>query len=156
LTDNGARFRCVVTNSAGTAISNEATLTVAAPPPVIFTEENTDIAIALDSVLMIRDPFLFTNPWNFSSDNRTRLSLFVEHLELTPGENASAVTARAEDAQMNLFLLTVEHLSKITVMGDEFFMLVVRLPDNLPTGQSFLVSVTLRGQTSNKARIRMR
>jgi glucose/arabinose dehydrogenase len=154
LTDNGAKFRCIVTNSFGTATSNEATLTVTAPPPVIFTEENTDIAIALDSVLMIRDPFLFTNPWNFSSDNRTRLSLFVEHLELTPSENASAVTARAEDVQMNVFPLTVEHVSIVT--GFPFSQVVVRLPDNLPTGQSLFISVTLRGQTSNKARIRMR
>lgn len=156
LSDNGAKFRCIVTNSAGSATSNEATLTVVTPAPVIFTEENTDTAIALDSVLMIRDPFLFMNPWNFSADDRTRLSLFVENLELAPGENASAVTVQAEDAQMNMFPLAVEHLSKITVMGDEFFMLVVRLPDNLPTAQSLLVSVTLRGQTSNKARIRMR
>jgi glucose/arabinose dehydrogenase len=156
LSDNGAKFSCIVTNSAGSATSNEATLTVVTPAPVIFTEENTDIAIALDSVLMIRDSFLFMNPWNFSSDNRTRLSLFVENLELAPGENASAVTVRAEDAQMNMFPLAVEHLTKITVMGDEFFMLVVRLPDNLPTAQSLLVSATLRGQTSNKARIRMR
>lgn len=154
LTDNGAKFRCIVTNAAGTATSNEATLTVTAPPPVIFTEENTDIAIALDSVLRIRDPFLFTNPWNFSSDARTRLSVFVEHLELTPSENASAVTARAEDAQMNMFPLTVEHVSIVT--GFPFSQLVVRLPDNLPTGQTLFVSVTLRGQTSNKARFRMR
>ncbi|HEX6730476.1 MAG TPA: hypothetical protein VF074_10715, partial [Pyrinomonadaceae bacterium] len=138
------------------ATSNEATLTVVTPTPVIFTGENTDVAIALDSVFMIRDPFLFTNPWNFSADNRTRLSLFVENLELAPGEDASAVTVRAEDAQMNVFPMAVEHLSKTTVMGDEFFMLVVRLPDNLPTGQSLLVSVTLRGQTSNKAGIRIR
>lgn len=154
LTDNGAKFRCIVTNAAGTATSNEATLTVTAPPPVIFTEENADIAIALDSVLRIRDPFLFTNPWNFSSDARTRLSVFVEHLELTPSENASAVTARAEDAQMNVFPLTVEHVSIVT--GFPFSQLVVRLPDNLPTGQTLFVSVTLRGQTSNKARFRMR
>jgi glucose/arabinose dehydrogenase len=157
LSDNGAKFSCIVTNSAGAATSNEATLTVVTPAPVIFTEENTDIAIALDSVFRIRDPFLFTNPWNFSADNRTRLSLFVEHLELAPGETASAVTAQAENAQMNQFPLTAEHLSKITVNGgDEFFQLVVRLPDNLPTGQELLISVTLRGQTSNKARIRVR
>jgi glucose/arabinose dehydrogenase len=154
LTDNGAKFRCIVTNSAGSATSNEATLTVTAPTPVVFTEENTDIAISLDSVLMIRDPFLFTNPWNFSSDNRTRLSLFVERLELTPSENASAVTARAEDAQMNVFPLTVEHVS--IVIGFPFSQVVVRLPDNLPTGQTLFISVTLRGQTSNKARVRMR
>lgn len=154
LTDDGAKFRCVVTNSFGTATSNEATLTVTSLPPVIHTEQGTDIAIALDSVWMLRDPFFFTTTLNFSLDERTRLAFFVQNLELTPSENASAVTVRAEDAQMNIFSMTVEHVS--TVAGFPFSQVVVRFPDNLPTGQSLFISVTLRGQTSNRARIRMR
>lgn len=154
LTDNGAKFRCVVQNSFGTATSNEATLTVTAPAPVIFTEEGADIAIALDSLLMIRDPFFFNNPLNFSVDNRTRLQIFAQNLELLPSENLSAVTVHAEDAQMNVFPLPVELVGMVT--GFDFFRVVARLPDNLPTGQSLFISVTLRGQTSNKARIRMR
>lgn len=154
LTDSGAKFRCVVTNAFGMATSNEATLTVTAPPPVIFTEQNTDIAIALDSVLMVRDPFPLTNMYNFSSDQRTRLMLFVLNLDLLPGENISAVTVRAEDAQLNIFPLTVEHVNKL--VGFDFSQVVVRLPDNFPANQSLLVSVTFRGQTSNKARITMR
>lgn len=35
--DNGARFRCVVTNSAGNAVSNEATLTVTGNSPPVAT-----------------------------------------------------------------------------------------------------------------------
>ena len=154
LTDSGAKFRCVVSNSLGSVTSNEATLTVSAQPPVIITEENSNVAIALDSVWMIRDPFPFTNPWNFSADQRTRLMLFVRNIELLPTENSSAVTVRAEDSQMNAFPLTVEHVSLLP--GVDFSEVVVRLPDNLPTGQSLLVSLTLRGQTSNKARITMR
>jgi glucose/arabinose dehydrogenase len=154
LSDNGAKFRCLVTNSFGTATSNEATLTVSSPPPVIITEENTDIAVALDSVIWIRDPFLFTNTLNFSSDQRTRLMFFVRNVDLLPQENMSSITVRAEDAQLNQFLMTVEFVGKVA--GFDFTQLVVRLPDNLPTGQTLFVSVTLRNQTSNKARIRMR
>lgn len=154
LADNGAKFRCLVTNSFGTTPSNEATLTVSTPPPVIITEQNTDVAIALDSVIWIRDPFPLTNPLNFSSDQRTRLMFFGRNLDLLPTENMSAITARAEDAQLNQFPLTLEFVG--TVAGFDFTQVVVRLPDNLPTGQTLFVSVTLRGQTSNRARITMR
>jgi hypothetical protein len=65
LADNGAKFRCVVSNGFGTATSNEATLTVQPPPPILQTEENTDHAIAFDSVTMLRDPFPLTNTFNF-------------------------------------------------------------------------------------------
>lgn len=79
---------------------------------------------------------------------------FGRNLDLLPTENMSAITARAEDAQLNQFPLTLEFVG--TVAGFDFTQVVVRLPDNLPTGQTLFVSVTLRGQTSNRARITMR
>src|SRR6185503_14105579 len=94
LADNGAKFRCVVTNAFGNATSNEATLTVQPPPPILVTEPDTDIAIAFDSVTMLRDPFPLTNTLNFSSDNRTRVMLFAMNLDLMPGEDGTAVTAQ--------------------------------------------------------------
>jgi hypothetical protein len=154
LSDNGAKFRCVVTNSFGTATSNEATLTVNAPPPIVITEQSTDVAIALESVWMTRDPFPFTTLLNLSTDQRTRLIFFVKNLDLLSTENVFAVTVRAEDVQMNIYFLTVEHVSKPA--GFDFSEVIVRLPDNLPTGQNFFVSVSFRGQASNKARITMR
>ncbi|MEK6283182.1 MAG: PQQ-dependent sugar dehydrogenase, partial [Acidobacteriota bacterium] len=44
LADNGAKFRCVVTNAFGTATSNEATLTVTAPPSI--TTQPSDQTVA--------------------------------------------------------------------------------------------------------------
>ncbi len=155
LADNGARFRCVVTNGFGTATSNEATLTVQPPPPMLQTEENTDHAIAFDSVTMLRDPFPLTNTSNFSSDNRTRVMLFAVNVDLLPGENSSSVTAVAEDAQMNLYPLTVEYVG--TVPGLSWLTeVVVVLPGNLPASQDVLMSLTWHASTSNKARIRIR
>jgi glucose/arabinose dehydrogenase len=151
--DNGAKFRCLVTNTFGSATSNEATLTVQPLPPILFSEAGSDSAIALASVATFRDPFDIVDLY-FSSDSRTRLMLFGTNLDLQPGETISALTARAEDAQMIAYPLTVEFLGK--VQGFEFTQVTVRLPDNLPTGQSLLVSVTLHGQTSNRVRIRMR
>ena len=126
-----------------------------APPPVIATEGNTDSGIVLESATMIRDPFALNNPFNFSTDHRARLMLFVTNLELAAGENASAVTARAEDAALNVYPLTVEFVGKVPGF-DWLTQVVVRLPDNTPAAQTIFVSVTLHGQTSNKARVRMK
>ena len=116
LADNGAKFRCVVTNSFGNATSNEATLTVQPPPPILMTEPDTDIAIAFDSVSMLRDPFPLTNISNFSPDNRTRVMLFAMNLELLPGEDRTAVTAQAEDASLNVYPMTVEFVGRFRVL----------------------------------------
>ena len=152
LADNGAKFRCVVSNSFGTANSNEATLTVQPPPPILQTEENSDHAIAFDSVTMLRDPFPLTNIFISSPDNQTRVMLFAVNLDLLPGEDSSAVTVLAEDAQMNVYPLTVEYVG--TVPGLSWLTeVVVALPGNLTTAQDVLVSVTWHTRTSNKARI---
>ena len=123
--------------------------------PIIATEEGSDIAIALDSPTMLRDPFALVNPFNFGVDNRTTLSLFVKQLDLLPGEDKSAVTARFQDAAVNVFPLEVEFVGKLPGV-EEFSQVIVRLPANTPANQPIFVSVTLRGQTSNLARIRMK
>jgi glucose/arabinose dehydrogenase len=153
--DNGAKFRCVVTNAFGTANSNEATLTVQPPAPIIQFEENTDSAIAFDSLTMFRDPFPLTNLFNLNPDNRTRIVIFATNLDLLPGDDSSAVTARAEDTQLNLHQMTIEFVGKVPNF-EWLTQVIVRLPENLPTGQEVLVSITLHEQTSNKARIRIR
>ena len=123
--------------------------------PVLMAEPNTDSAIALDSAILMRDPFPLMNLFNFSTDHRTRLMLFGMNLNLLPGETISAVTARAEDAGLNVFPLTVEFVGKVPGF-DWLTQINVRLPDNMPPNQTLLVSVSLRGKTTNKVRIRMR
>ena len=124
------------------------------PPPALLMETVGDSAVALDSVTLIRDPFPLTNTFNFSSDNRTRVMLFATNLRLGPGEGPSSVTARAEDAQLNLYPLTVEYVGALPGVN-AFTEVVVALPGNLPSGQSVLVSLTWHAQTTNKARIRI-
>ena len=155
LADNGAKFRCVVSNAFGTATSNEATLTVQPPPPMLVTEQNTDVAIAFDSVNMLRDPFPLTNTLNFSSDSRTRVILFALNLDLLPGEDSTAVTAQAEDSLLNAYPLTVEFVGKVPGY-DWLTEVVVKLPDNLHSGQEVKVSITWHAQSSNKARVKIK
>jgi glucose/arabinose dehydrogenase len=152
--DNGAKFRCVVSNGAGSATSDEATLILGGPPPAIHTAEGTDMAIALTAVTMTREPFKLPEPFNFSDDDRTRVMLFVSNLDLLPNENASAVTVEALDALQNVHPLTVEFVDELD--GVDFSQVIVRLPDNTPTNQTLFVRVKLRGLTSNLARLPMR
>jgi hypothetical protein len=123
--------------------------------PMLISETGSDLAIALDSVWWVRDPLPFTNVDNFSSDNRTRIMFFGTNMDLLPGENSSAVTARMEDASLNVYPLQVEFVGKVPGF-DWLTQIVVRLPDSMPSGQSFLVSATLRGRTTNKVRIRIK
>jgi len=76
------------------------------------------------------------------------------NMDLMAGEDKSAVTARAEDASLNVYPLTVEFVGKVPGF-DWLTQIVVRLPDNTPTGQTLFVSATLRGKTTNKVRVRM-
>jgi glucose/arabinose dehydrogenase len=152
MADNGAKFRCVVTNAFGFATSNEATLTVQPPPPIIETEPNSDRAVALTLPMAVRDPFPLLDPFNLSSDNRTRVMFFVRNLDFVPGDD---LTARAEDAGMSVHQLTIEFAGKVPDFT-EFTQVIVILPNNLTPGQDVLLSVTWHTQTSNKARIRIR
>ena len=123
--------------------------------PMLISEPGSDSAVALDSVTLVRDPFPLTNIFNFSVDHRTRLMLFGMNMALMAGENSSAVTARAEDAALNVYTLTVEFVGPLPG-ADGITQIVVRLPDNTPSGQTLFVSATLRGRTTNKVRLQMK
>jgi uncharacterized protein (TIGR03437 family) len=102
---------------------------------------------------MMSGPFSLNTFFNFSSDRRTRLLLFANDADLNSGENASVITARAEDAFQVIHPVTVEFAGKVPGF-DSITQLVIRLPD-LPSNSDVLVSITLHGQTSNKVRVRI-
>ncbi|MDQ2921059.1 MAG: glycoside hydrolase family 16 protein, partial [Acidobacteriota bacterium] len=64
--------------------------------PVLFIDEGSNRALALDSVTFKRDPFSVGNTYNFSSDQRTRLMLLTANLDLEPDVPA-IVAAQADD-----------------------------------------------------------
>jgi glucose/arabinose dehydrogenase len=154
LADNGAKFRCVVSNAFGSATSNEATLTVQPPPPTLLTEQNTDSAIAFDSVIMMRDPFGLRPAWDFSSDHRTRIMLFAIDADLLSGETSSAMTAQAEDALHVVYPLTVEFVGKVPDFN-WLTEVLVKLPDSFAVSGDVFITITLHGKTSNKVRLRI-
>jgi hypothetical protein len=126
-----------------------------APPPLLITEEGTDSAVAVEPVTRARDPFPVTQLIAFSGDPRTRVMLFARNVELLPGETPAALSAAAEDAAGVVYPLTVERVDAVPGF-DWMKAVVLRLDDRMTdsTGE-VLVSVTLRGATSNRARFRV-
>jgi subtilisin family serine protease len=113
--------------------------------PVIFTEEGTNNVAAVNSVTFLRGPFQVLDSHNFSFDGHTRIIFFTSSLGLTspPIPSPSILSV-----QINGITLAVQNVGPITgVNGMTGSYIIVRLPDNLPTGNLSL-TVTLRGMTS--------
>ena len=124
----------------------------AAGAPVLLTQASSTRAIALDSVVGLAEPFPLHSPVAFGGDGRTRLMLFATNLTLATGENASAVTAEAEDVTRLRYPLTVEYVG--AVPGQSWMTaVVVRLNDGLGDVGDVLVGITYHGMTSNRVRI---
>ena len=118
-----------------------------APPsaPVIYVEEGTNNAVALDSVTFVRGPFKPTNLNNLSSDHRTRIIILTSSLGLTQADLSDPSVLVVELGGVNL---PVENVGEISIPGLSSSYIVVRLPDNAPTGLQEL-KVKLRGLASD-------
>jgi hypothetical protein len=123
--------------------------------PEVLQRASTEEGVVVDSVHHLAGPFTVDNSQNFSSDSRTRLSLFVRHLDLLPGENASDLTVVAEDAQHRVFPLAVEFVGRL-VNFNWLDQVVVRLPDELLNAGDLKISLRVHNANSNKVTVRMK
>jgi uncharacterized protein (TIGR03437 family) len=114
-------------------------------PPVIYTEEATSNAAAIDSVKFVRGPFPKFNQDNFSSDQRTRIILFTTNLGLAQADLNDPTALVVELGGVNL---PVENVGAFSIPGVASSYIIVRLPDNVPTGAQEL-RVKLRGVASD-------
>jgi hypothetical protein len=78
--------------------------------------------------------------------------LFATNLTLNPGENASAVTADAEDAAHAHYSLPVEYVGPVPGFS-WMSSVIVRLNDSLGDVGDVLVRITLHGVASNRVRV---
>jgi hypothetical protein len=136
--------------SPGGGASNVKTFQVVTPPPILLTDEVTGRAVALDSVTWTSEPFSVLPPYNFSPDAHARVSLFAAGFSLAPGEDASAVTAHAEDSQNVTYTLPVEFVGRVPGF-DWLTQVIVKLPDALSNAGEVRVHIKVRGVASNKA-----
>ncbi len=121
--------------------------------PVLVSQAGSTRAVALEAVTRVSEPFSLNSPVAFGADARTRLMLFAMNLHLAAGEDASAVTADAEDAAHNVYPLAVEYVG--TVPDQEWMTsVVVRLNDKIAgDAGDMLVRVTYHGALSNRVRV---
>lgn len=124
-----------------------------APAPKLLTEEDSERAIALDSVTWTR-LFPFIADHNFSSDRRTRIMLFAINIGAAD-QNTAAVTAQAEDAAHILHSLSVEYVGKVPGL-DWLTQIVVKLPESLQSGGDAWMQINVRGVASNKALVNIK
>jgi glucose/arabinose dehydrogenase len=113
--------------------------------PILASVENSQRAIALDSIFFLRDPFKIDNPNYFGPDHRTRVMLFTMNLKVTPG---LVVTAQATDSQQVHHALDVEYVGSLNTFPG-FAQVVVKLPDGIVNAGDLQVTITARGKTSN-------
>ncbi|MCA1578848.1 MAG: NF038122 family metalloprotease [Acidobacteria bacterium] len=115
-----------------------------------------DQAVALDSILMVRDPFLVlnsANTLNSGSDRNTRLVIYVADLQLPAGAAASAVTINLVDSNNQTHnVLAQDHRAMV---NQPLTQITFRLPDNLPAG-TCRIKVMTQNQVSNTATFRIR
>jgi hypothetical protein len=120
--------------------------------PILVSEETTTRAIALDSVVMLREPFQATSPVIWGVDGRTRVTLFAMNFSLNAGENISILAADAEDASHRIYPLTVE---AVNIVPNQPWLtaLTVRLHDDMVDLGDVLIRVSARGVFSNRVRL---
>jgi beta-glucanase (GH16 family) len=124
--------------------------TVPSNVPVLFTDESTGRALALDSVTFKRDPFPVRTSDNFSPDQTTRLMLFSANLDLRPEDGPSTVTVQADDGKGNIFPLIVEWVGRLPNF-DWITVVIAKLPNELlGVNQALIRVTTAQGQSSNQ------
>jgi uncharacterized protein (TIGR03437 family) len=81
--------------------------------------------------------------------------LLATHVNLTPAEDTSIITAQAEDSQNGVFPLKVEFVGKVPRF-DWLTQVTVKLPDELMNAGEVRVSITVRGVSSSKVPLSIR
>ena len=131
------------------------TVTSSPDGPLLAAELVGNRAVALDSVAFLRDPFALFNANSLSADRRTRILLFAVNATLKAGESLAVVSAQAQDPLGNIHNLPVEALERVP----EFpwlAQITVKLPDELGNAGNVLVSINVRGQSSNRVLVQIR
>ena len=139
-------------NFQGTAFSF--TILILLQAPILLTEDSSLQALALDSLLLTRDPFPLVNTNYFGTEKQTRIKLLVVDLDLSSSENISMISVQGVDNSAIAHALTVEDLRKVP--GTPWLsQLTVRAPEAVATPNVLTISVTMRGQTSNAVTVRL-
>ncbi len=123
------------------------------PPAPQLLATNTGRTAALDSVVTTSETFSILALHRLSTDNRTRITLFVAGVLLGPAD-LPFVMVQAEDSQQRLFDLPCEATGRVKNLS-WMSQVTCRVPDELVLAGNVNVSVKVRGMVSNKAPLRI-
>jgi len=123
--------------------------------PVVLTQENSLQALALDSVTWTSEPFAVAGNHNFSTDQRTRVSLLAVNLDMHPNEPLSVIEAQAEDSLGQIFPLTVEYYGAVPNFS-WLKQVVVKLPDTIANSSEVRMSLKVHGTAGNKVIVKVK
>jgi hypothetical protein len=114
---------------------------------ILLEQTGTTRGVALDSVTFVAEPLPIVTERNFSSDQRARLMVFAIGTKFGNGEQASLVTASAEDSTGTVRPLTVESARNVPNFP-WLAQVVVKLTDQIVPGD-VKIRISVHGQTSN-------
>jgi hypothetical protein len=78
----------------------------------VLTIPNTDVAVVLDSVSFVAQPFSIFEPMDFADDGMARVLIFAKNLEQV--NSPSQVTVTVEDPNHLVYPLPVEFVSDVS------------------------------------------
>jgi len=147
--------------TAGATLGNPttATLTIKTPPLLLFLEESgpaPNQVAALDSLLLMRDPFPVLAPVDFfvqGLDRNTRVIVFVMNLQSAPGDLASSVRVNLVDVNGQSYDVGAEDVRVVPLFN--FTQVTFRLPDNLAPGVCN-IKIKAHDQESNAGILRIK
>jgi len=127
----------------------------APPTPILLLEESgpvPDQAVALDSLLFLRDPFriINVNALNQGLDRNTRVLVFVTLLQILPGEPSSSVIVHLVDSNNQNWDVPAESVRPVS----SFTQVTFRLPNTLAFGRC-TVTINAHSQVSTAGTIRI-
>lgn len=125
---------------------------IAGAAPILYTEQKSQRALAMDSVNLLHDPWSFSTTNNFSSDQLTRITVLAGNID--PSDTSAVVTAQAEDAQNNAYPLAVEFVGKVPGY-DWLTQVVLKFSNQGLAAGDYRLTVSLNGAASNKAFVTM-
>jgi hypothetical protein len=134
------------------------TITVSGGPIQLLLDQSgpaLDQVAALDSILLLRDPFPVVNGadlLNLGVDRNTRVIVFATNLQLLQGETASAVVVNLVDSNNQNYDIAAEDVR--LVPNFDFTQVIFRLPDNLPAG-TYTIKIKAHSQVSNSGTLRI-
>ena len=154
LTEGEETINLTLSNAGGSGVLGAqptAVLTIGTDDgPVLLFDDQVQ-AIALDLVTQTSDPFLLTSPFNMSTDQRRRISLFVWQATPLTSADLTSVMATVRDQEFRTYPMEVEAVVPLAGVPG-VTQVVVRLPDSIiGAPRPMLVKLTVRGLTTNEA-----